>query len=509
MELCLILILTFILRILPKLYLKSSISLDAYFHLFLKNTIRENGNVPEKLERILLNNNLVYPFGFHKLLSAIPKKYDLWIDTISSAILDSIYVAIVYFFAYYTFSDPQIALYSSLLVSLSPIFLRVSNAPRAYNVTPRVFGELLILIFFISLISFSTTNNYIWLLLSILIVPLNVLSSKFSSQVLLFFSICLLIFGNYYALFSLFIGLIIGYLLFGKVFIEIIKAHYYHSSFYYKYNQKKYLWPLKLSVQDYKLLIKRKFKEKKFLQWLYQENYLYHQLVFLYWPFFIILISITHKEYSVIEKEFLIYISISLFLTLLISIKKFLFLGEAERYLEHTVFAQSILLSSLLIYFNLEYILIIYLIQSILGYFFYLGIHKQYYSQAHLLFEEMKEIAESIDHKNTTVLPIAGLHWIVLYFSKNLKVIMTLNDNERKFPYNKWKKILGNYPFPGSKVLDIQKEFNYNYIIIRNDRIDQYHTKLNDNVFISEELQLINKKELVSLYKIKDKNEHK
>lgn len=509
MELIYIVVFSFIIRILPKLLLKESISADAYFHLYLKNELQTQNKIPKKLDRILLNNELLYPFGFHKLLSYFPKKYDLKIDMLSSAIIDCLYIIVVYFFVFYITNDLMISIYSAILTSISPAFLRVSSAPRAYNVTPRVFGEFLILLFFVSIILFSLYNTYILLLMAIFIVPFIILTGKFGTQVLLFFGITMLFFGNINVLLALLLGILLGYFIFGKIIIEIISAHYYHSVFYFKYNQKKYLWPLIITKKRYLQLIKRKFKEKKIIQWLYQENNLYHQLLFNYWPIFFIFCSWFYIDFTSMENLLFVYIIVSFIISLIISNRYFLFLGEAERYLEHTVFAQVVLFTIISIKLNLEILIIIYVIQSVIGYIYYVGIYKQYFQYSSALFKDMKELMPIIDKKGATLLPIAGLHWLSLYFSNYLKVVMTLNDNEKKFPYSKWKKILGNYPYPGDTIENIKQDIHFDYIIIRNDKIIEYEKILNDNIFSGNKLLLIEKKPILSLYKFKENNENK
>ena len=74
------------------------------------------------------------------------------------------------------------------MLSLSPTLLKVSMGPRAFDATPRVLGELLVFGFFIALFYFFEEKSYLAYLIGIFLGALSLITSKFSSQVILLFS---------------------------------------------------------------------------------------------------------------------------------------------------------------------------------------------------------------------------------------------------------------------------------------------------------------------------------
>lgn len=502
MYISLVLLLTFLLRIIPKIN-TTSIAPDSYFHLFLKNTIADAQQTPANIDRILINNELNYPYGFHWFLSFIPKRFDLMVDKYTSAFLDTLYVLFTYLFCLYITESSLISLYSAIFISISSVFLRVSNGPRAYNLTPRVFGELLTLIYFIALLLYFHTQSIAFLAIASIIIPFIIISSKFSFQVILFFTISFVFLGNIDLLLTLAVSLGVGFIIFRKSLFSILIAHYEHSIFYYKYNQQKYLWPNIISLKGYKNLFLKKLKSKEFTLWLYQENSLYHQLLFIHWPIFVILyFSLFSDLTSKFDNEYFYLLLCSFILSLLINFKPLLFLGEAERYVEYTLFIQAIVFSYICVEFNMEFLFYIFCLQSILGYFYYIKIFKRYNSHNGLLLEDIKKISHIVDTADNKVLPLGGIHWSLLYHSTKLKIVMVLQNNEKKYSYEKWYKILGNYPFPGVPIKELYEEIPFEYILIPQNKIKIYEERLNDPVFNTSDVEIIYEGEYLNLYKL-------
>ena len=129
--------------------------------------------------------------------------------------------------------DSTKALNLTILLSLSPTFLKVSTGPRAFELTPRVFGELTTLMYFLGMYQFYLTDNFIFYFVSALFGSCSFLSSKFSVQVVLIFSIIIAVFLESLQLLSLpVIAFLIGIILSNGRSVNLIKQQFSHL---YKY----------------------------------------------------------------------------------------------------------------------------------------------------------------------------------------------------------------------------------------------------------------------------------
>lgn len=490
------------LRFWVKKDIKNSISSDGYFHLYIKNHIDIFRDDSKKVSRLMLPHKITYPYLFHYLISFIPKKYDLEIDKYSSLIFDTLMIISAYFTFLYISSSYEIAILGAFVLAVSPVLLRVSNAPRAYNVTPRVFGEFLFVVFIEGLVLFKFDANYMWIIMSVVSGIFILLSSKFTNQALLFFSLGFLAIGEHLMFEVLFISVIVAVIFFKRDFFDSIYGQVKHSIFYFKYNQKKYLWTTRLSFADYLKLIKTKLKDKLFLQWIYQENAWYHQVVFVYWSVIVIFyLYFTQESSSDLIDYMIMWLVISSILMLITSFKYFMFLGEAERYMEHTVLLQAFLIA----YFSVEkshyWFIVLYILYSLVGYFYFKKIYKLYFTKWSEFYSEVNNIFHSIDKEDKIIYPIGGMHWIILYFSKRVKVLFGgVNNDESLFSYKEWKKLYGNYPYPSSTIKDVRKEYHFDYILIKKEDIKTYQKRFKDDIFDSSRLKTVAESKSLVIY---------
>ena len=82
---------TFAVRWWPRLKLPHAIGSDAYFHLLMARTIRENGHrIPSEVPRVLVCRPYTYPYLFHWLLSFVPDRCLMAAERIVSPMLDTV-----------------------------------------------------------------------------------------------------------------------------------------------------------------------------------------------------------------------------------------------------------------------------------------------------------------------------------------------------------------------------------------------------------------------------------
>lgn len=337
-------IFTIILRIIPKFF-NNKINSDTWGHFVLAESIRRNGfKIPNKVDGYLLPNEFDYPFGFHILLSFIPLEYRIKFERVISAFFDTIFVVIAYLLFTYLFPlfdiEISLAFYCSLLLSLSPTLLKVSSGPRAYDATPRVFAELLIFLYFICMLFFYIDGNYFSYLIAIFIASISLLTSKFSLQVLILFSLIMTIFLNSLSLFIAPIFVFITALILsnGK-YMKIFLGQLKHLHLLATKNRDTFTVN---RIEDYKQffvhIMKFDFKNayRIFNNKLVYLNFIYKDFEIL------ILIVLFYFIGNTIENEYYVYFYswfVAGFISFLITGNhQFKFIGEADRYLEYSIF---------------------------------------------------------------------------------------------------------------------------------------------------------------------------
>ena len=360
--------LTFLLRALPGILRIQPGGGDQTYHLLVADEIRARKfKYPGELRGFLMPGLYIYPVFFPYLLSLLPKFARERLAPFYSAIIDTIHVILIYFFALYVLQQTElsslvlnpslVATIAALLFATSPALLYIGVGPRAYAATPRILGEL-----FITLTLFSTAIYYwegIWwaALLSCLFAGLTLITSRFSAQVLLFFSVILAPLLRFPLLLALpILGVICAFMLSKGHYQRVLRGHVKHLIRYHRFQ---YQFPVirRNSLSAFKDVLtrakSRKFRQSanNFLGILNNNTFIIlvtRNVMLLLLVYFIIL------NFSLITSNntfvFLCsWIAASFIVFIITSLKPLLFLGEAERYIEHSVPAQAILLSFFLI----------------------------------------------------------------------------------------------------------------------------------------------------------------
>lgn len=148
-----ILLVTFIVRVLPRFRIKYAYSGDTYGHFHISRAIRENKfRIPDKIPGVTLNHTHTYPYLYHLILSVFTQGQRAVFERMSSALFDTVSVLVVYLFSgwisdsYLGNKFPGFALLAAGVYAIAPPLLMISRGPRAYRGTPRVFGQTLYII---------------------------------------------------------------------------------------------------------------------------------------------------------------------------------------------------------------------------------------------------------------------------------------------------------------------------------------------------------------------------
>lgn len=333
---------------------------DNYWHLWQIKQIKKNGLGNHKVFNAIIPGYQAYPNFPHYLISKFPESKQIPAAYILNILYDCLSVIIFYFIVYFFQNKTAIFIEANanlpflltIFFSTTPIFFPVTA--RLKSIGARTFGGLLSLIYFVIL--GAGINYELWLYaypLCIIIGILIIMSSQFAMQVIILFSITLSIFYTsinpfLIVLLSIIIGSLIpktGIWEFWKYF----KINHYLR--YIKIAQKGTSASNRNRLKDFVYLPIMLFKNRgQFLNIVFKKNTF---IILMYSvPQLMIFTYILLNNFQVVDTilgnrltEYLFYILLSsVIVFLLTSLKPLLFLGQAERYLEYSVWSITLLL---------------------------------------------------------------------------------------------------------------------------------------------------------------------
>ncbi|MEA2018690.1 MAG: hypothetical protein U9N59_09595 [Campylobacterota bacterium] len=474
-----IILFAFTLRVLPRVFLKNSWNTDTYFHMAFSRIIRENSfKIPESKKQISLPDRVDYPWLFHWIFAFIPDDYLKVAEKTSSAMIDMIHIYLAIWFSNRFLSNisfenaEELSLWIGFFIAIVPSFLRVGMGPRAYNATPRVLSQLLFTIFFSCIVLWYQEDSILWIGLSVISASLLFLSSRFGIQALLFISIVLMIMGYIEVLILLIAGFLLSLLFFKKHILWIYEGHFNSMKYYYTTLADNFtgLKEQKGCIGCYFQRMKENFMTKKMINWFFMDQYPLHILVFFIPQIWILFIF----NDSIAEEYIFIYdiIIASLVVFLLVLIPKFIFIGEAERYLEHTVFFQIFLF--IVLFHNNESVLYILASWFLLCYTQYIRLYIKYNSKNNNIGEKIAPFLKEIDKENNIVYPLGGYSWILLYYLKYARVCYPASSWNTVISKNDLDKLVGNYPYPGVDLYELKLQFGITHIVTDINSFNKY-----------------------------------
>lgn len=359
---------TFFLRAIPGILRIHPAGSDQVYHLMLPERIREGKfRYPREMRGFINSGRCIDAGFFHYLLALLPKTAREFLSPFYGAITDTVHVILIYFFTLYILQQPELssvvsnpslaASVAALLFATSPALLYAGVGPRAYSATPRITGEIFITITFFCFAIYYWEGIWWMALLSCLFAGITLLTSRFSTQALLFFSIIMVLLLRLPLLLMLpILGIIFALILSKGHYAIMLYGHVKHVIRYCRLldksrvAQRNSFTPFKNALADIKNgNITGALGN---IQYILDNNafalLISRNIMLLLLAYF----AITDFSFITSNKImiFLIsWIAASFVTFILVSIKPLLFLGEAERYLEHSVPAQVVLLSFFLL----------------------------------------------------------------------------------------------------------------------------------------------------------------
>ena len=464
-------------RILPRIFCPNARGKDAEYHLVAAREIRRNHfKLPKTLSPFLLPGIYDYPPLFHYILALFPTTWHVTIERIISAVLDAAHALVVYAFSIYCFLvidvpfDPtQQAFWVSVIYMLSPSLTSVGTGPRAYQGTPRTLGELLFLLTLTCAALHLIEKSFIFLVLAGFWGGLLMLTSKFGVQVLIFFASVMLVFMRDTAwLFLPALSFGVAWTVSKGHYWEVASGHIQHARYYLNAISKRfYLITEKNRWSDLKALFlnlrKDPLKAGKTL--LMDNTYLLlvqknPQLLFL--AGLLVVEGLSAGRLTLLLGSWILAGVIAFLIT---SLKPFLFLGEADRYLEYILFPQFLLLATSGSFSLFSKIILVY---SACFYLIYAGVFVHQYGRKEKNINDFKRLIDFVRDQDSIqrILPIYLGDALQLAYATG-KGIAHFPGNFRRalFPYDAFFQFYAKvYPFPNEALEMLMARYDYDVV---------------------------------------------
>lgn len=437
------------------------IDFDSYGHIYFSHEVkRQKASAWGAIKlKVWKSNKFKHPFLWHKVVGMLPLEFVLRHNAKINGVIDSIFATIIFLIFREMWVDNKLAIIGWLLYIITPAwYTSFSIGTRNMSLTPRLQSEIFINIS-LFIIIISNLPDDIKVAFSTLLTIIVLLSSKFGLQVVLFiFPLASLISANVLLMKVVLISFgVIVLISRGKFLYVLIEQITHLWEYFHKNLQNK----MPIAFRNSSKLIVRKNdgsldSKETIRQLLYNNSY---TCTLIKMPiFYVVLILflfelIYAKELKINEVNSLIMAGAIIFL--LINRPILLFLGEAERYLNHIAIFLIIYLVDYNQYvdsFIISYILIIY------GVIFWFSefLYKSYRISDRQREEDNKVVEDYLRSKSGSLIvgsvPYHNLCVFRIMLFTNHKVLMPIYFRE------KYRKLFNDKNFEiYSPFLDISK----------------------------------------------------
>ena len=334
-------------------------SFDSYGHLYYVSVLKTQNQGPFGSITIKVVEGVAYstPFLWHWILGFFPIKLVVKHQKFWIPVVDSIFAVIIFIVAKRIGFSNELAILTFALYIFTPMwFSRLAICPRIQSFTPRHSGEIATNLFFV--MTCLSLGMPIWLsaVLGVCFAFYVLSSSKFGVQALLFLTPLVSIFSlSVIPLVSLLVALTLLAVASKGAFVNSIKQQFGHLRWYFLKNLKggmavsnrNRLDGLYLRRVDEGLL---HYLARVLIMLIVRNSYtgvLLKMPIIVFVVFAWVLVPV-----SIIPSAYLAPVWASLIVYCLINLPPLLFLGEAERYLNHV--AAFIILASVQVSLQLD-----------------------------------------------------------------------------------------------------------------------------------------------------------
>ena len=484
--------LIFFTRLIPRLFYPYAITSDTYFHLDIANKIRENGFVvPEINKNYIIPHRHLYPSLYHQFLALFGNKYRLSVERLSGALFDTLIAltmglfAINYFPLYGIGNVEWIVVMACILYCVYPMIIRVSGGPRSFNGSPRVLGQLFFVLNIATFLMYNSLGSWYFFVLSSLAVGLLIVTAKFAFQVVVFFTPFVCIFISWHYILIFFAGFLLSAIFTKGKVLRIINDNIRHSYFYY-FAQKNLLYPSQILLSSYfkscftALNDLRHFKIRAFTYWAMNQKFYIHLLVVLSPHILYVFFQPEFIFHNAVTRNLFFIVLLGVIVFFITSIRPFLFLGEAERYIEYISFPAILLFCTICIEAQKMYIyygVLIYFFGCSIYYLpsitlFLKNLEKNYFN-----FFDIGQLIRS--KKDCVIMPLVYFHCKELVYHCDCKVVSyypanvdkkLFSEQEIDFMYYKQGHMLS------ANIVEVSIKHNVDYIFAFRKDLESFNS---------------------------------
>lgn len=325
-------------------------------------------------EHYLINRPSDYPPLFRYLLALIPKESLEKYQWIVSPFFDFIHNLFLFFVVYFFTHNICVAVFSQIVYMLSPIVVMENS-----NLTTRSFASLLFSLSFFSLISYTTFGNFFFLIVSVILICILLLSHRMSIQALFFVVLVFSLYERTFIYVIVFISsILLALITSGGFYLKILKGHMAMIKFWFIHIDNRYAHQIRGHIRKKEKNPDAVFKIYQFVQKVpfmavgAANPFILFVLTFLILRKFS---GISFGTYGIPEVLFskLFLWAVSLFVVGLVvrQVKKLGCIGEGERYLEYSAFPIAIITAVFLLNaINSQYAIVfmsIFLVVAVMG----------------------------------------------------------------------------------------------------------------------------------------------
>ena len=466
------------------LILWTKTNFDTYGHLYFVKEIKSQSTGPfDKINtKVSGSKKFKSQFLWHWVLSFLPTKFLNTYQKYLNPVVDIFFSIFIYLITVSIGYENEMAFQLSILYLFSPIwFSGFSIGPRIKSLTPRLFSEIITNIFFIVIILPLNIDLITQSLISVLLGSIVILSFRFGLQAILFISI---FFGAFslnllpllYVIISTFLSILITR---GK-FLETLKYQAVHLKWYFKKNLK---GEMSISKRNNILFQLKKLNggsEKSKFKNIINIFLISNSIgsIILKLPLYIFLLYFISLELlgGLNNLNDLFYLILSgTIIYFIVSTPLFLFIGEAERYLNHISY--FIILNYLIIVKDLNFS---FLTDFLIAYGVLYWIFEVFYSFRKITLKSTKELnlvfsyLKSLNKKIILVYPyhaVGGVWKIMLNTEHEVICHMASDKSYRNYLEEKYSL---KYPYLNLNLIEeMHIEFGLNLIIIDTNSLEK------------------------------------
>jgi hypothetical protein len=327
----------------------ADIESDTYGHLYFAKALKEQGAGPfgQIVTKVVGSTGYRAPFLWHWLIGFFPLSGVLRIQKWINPGLDALFALVIYLTALAIDFTQRTASLMAVSYLFTPMwFSRLSIGPRLASLTPRLTSELATNLFFIITVIPHGIHPFLSLTLGAILAAFVLLSSKFGLQAMfLLVPLTSLIALDPQPLIAITLGIIIAVGISKGTFLEAGRAQLDHLAWYFRKNLKGEMWIS--NRNDLGKLLGKRLSDQDFRSYLANLlnrliSYNSYTAVLIKMP--VLCLALALYTYTLLNGTYqpplymIAPVIAASLVFLLINWPPLLFLGEAERYLNHVAF---------------------------------------------------------------------------------------------------------------------------------------------------------------------------